>query len=293
VKILFVGVFDAVGKSTNTSQLMAFKSLGHDVVGYNYRQKALAIGPIARDEHLCSLVEERNFDLVVFSKCNLLPLLVFEKITKKTKTCLWFMDPLSTLQQHPELLEASSMVDYFCCDKKKVLNEVVKINKNSFHVCEGYDQAVEYPREIQKEYDVSFIGNLYGHRRELIDRVVSPVKVISNAFGPEHSINVGKSKINLNFCTDFGASDRVYKIMAAGGFLLSDDWEGRVENFVDNEHLVIYRDIEELNEKISYFLNNSEERQEIARKGLQGVKKFDRISWAKNIIDLSHAVAGK
>jgi len=28
MKILFIGVFDAIGKSTNTSQLMAFKSIG-------------------------------------------------------------------------------------------------------------------------------------------------------------------------------------------------------------------------------------------------------------------------
>ena len=112
MNILFVGVFDSVGKSTNTSQLIAFKSLGHNVVGYNYRQKALSTGEVERDEHICSLVENRDFDLVVFSKCDSLPLSVFQRITKHSKTCLWFMDPLETLLQHSSLIEAAKIVDY-------------------------------------------------------------------------------------------------------------------------------------------------------------------------------------
>ena len=114
MKILFVGVFDTIGRSTNTSQLLAFKSLGHDVVGYNYREKALLIGLEERDKHLCSLVEHRGFDLVVFSKCNLISVDTFEKISKITKTCLWFMDPLNTLRKHPEIIKAAQIVDYFC-----------------------------------------------------------------------------------------------------------------------------------------------------------------------------------
>ena len=290
MKILYIGVFDAVGKSTNTSQLMAFKSLGHDVVGYNYRQKALAIGPTARDEHLCSLVEERNFDLVVFSKCNLLSLAVFEKITKETKTCLWFMDPLTTLLQHPDILKAARVVDYFCCDKRNVLEEVAKINKNCFHVCEGFDQAVEHPHELQKEYDVSFIGNLYGDRQATIAELDHPLELINNAFGQQHSISVSKTRINLNFCTDRGASDRVYKIMAAGGFLMTDDWTGRDTDFVEGEDLIIFKDIDDLNEKIKYYLENSEERQAIATSGHQKVQRFNRVGWATKIVELSRGV---
>ena len=41
MKILFVGVFDKEGKSTNNSHILAIKKLGHQVSGYNYRQKAL------------------------------------------------------------------------------------------------------------------------------------------------------------------------------------------------------------------------------------------------------------
>ena len=288
-----MGVFDAIGKSTNTSQLVAFKSLGHDVVGYNYRQKALLVGPKERDRNLCSLVEQRGFDLVVFSKCNLISIGTFEKINKLTKTCLWFMDPLSTLRKHPETAEAARIVDYFCCDKKNVLSEVLKINKNSFHVCEGYDQETESPHQIDKEYDISFIGNLYGDRQKIIEQLDYPVKTISNAFGRQHSIEVSKTKINLNLCTSQGSSDRIYKIMAAGGFLLSDEWTGRSEDFVNGEDLVIFKDTDDLNKKIQYYLNNPNERQAIASNGLKKVQKFSRISWAEKIIELSSKLGEK
>ena len=70
MKILFIGVFDREGKSTNLSQLMAFKIIGQEVTGYNYRQKATLIGNENRDKDLISVVKDRDFDLVVYSKCN-------------------------------------------------------------------------------------------------------------------------------------------------------------------------------------------------------------------------------
>ena len=97
---------------------------------------------------------------------------------------------------------------------------------------------------------------------------------------------ISKTKINLNFCTSSGASDRVYKIMASKGFLLSDDWDGREKYFKDKEELVIFKDIEDLNKKINYFLKNEKEREEIASRGYKSVQKFSRLNWAKNIISL-------
>ena len=78
--------------------------------------------------------------------------------------------------------------------------------------------------------------------------------------------------------------------MAAGGFLLTDDWQGREKNFVDGKDLVIYNSVDDLAKKISYFLDNPGKRLEISKNGLQKVKSFDRINWAKKIIDLSHSV---
>ena len=150
MKILYVGVFDNNRTSTNTSQLISFKKMGQDVVGYNYRKKAQSIGNIARDEHLISEIKNNNYDLVVFSKCNDVSEKVFAEATKKTKTCLWFMDPLSTYSE--EMKNKTKLVSYLCCDKANVFEEAKKINENSFQVCEGFDEDVDKPHILDKEY---------------------------------------------------------------------------------------------------------------------------------------------
>lgn len=282
MKILFIGVFDTDRKSTNTSQLLAFKSLGHNVVGYNYKEKALKVGVEERDRHLCETVKEYKFDLVVFSKCNFLSEDVFRVISKATKTCLWFMDPLVSYDQ--VMRKRTGLVDYFCCDKENVLEEARNINENSFHVCEGFDQEVDMPHDIEKEYDVSFIGNTYGTRAETINNIDFDTKIINNAYGSAHAQEVSKTRINLNLCTSAGASDRVYKIMAAGGFLLSNDWKNREKYFTDGKECVIFNDIEDLNKKIEYYLKNPELRKEIASNGFNKVQRFNRNNWAENIL---------
>jgi len=283
-KILFIGVFDADRKSTNTSQLLSFKKLGHQVAGYNYREKALKLGNQERDAHLISVVENNKFDLVVYSKCNVVSEEVFKRIQQLTHTCLWFMDPL--VSYNDEMRRKTRLVDYFCCDKINVLEEALKINTSSFHVCEGYDEDIEKPHDVEKIHDVSFIGNIYGDREEMIKQISHPIRVISDAHGAAHALQASKTKINLNFCTSNGASDRVYKILAARGFLLTNDWTGRQDMFNDKKDFVIFDNVSDLNEKIEYYLVNQEEASKIAKHGNKTVKQYTRLKWAEKIVDL-------
>ena len=282
-KILFVGVFDRDKKSTNTSQLISFKKIGHDIVGYNYRQKANMIGPAQRDLDLIKEIKNNNYDLVVFSKCNDIQSHVFEKATSVSKTCLWFMDSIVNYDDSMKI--KTSMVDYVCCDKINVLLEATKINKNTFLVHEGFDETVDKPYNLEKEFDVTFIGSIYGKRLSIINKIVRGVTSFSGIYNTEHAKVVSKSKINLNFCTKNDASDRVYKILAAKGFLISDDWEGREKILKDGVDLIIYQNLEDLNNKIKYYLNNEEEREKIALNGYKKIQKFNRLNWAKKIIE--------
>jgi hypothetical protein len=284
MKILFVGVFDTSRKSTNTSQLVSFKRLGHEVCGYNYRAKAAVAGKGERDRDLISVVSAGAFDLIIFSKCDCLSEGVFVESKKYAKTCLWFMDPITTYSEN--MKRKTGLVDYFCCDKESVLLVAQKINLNSFHVHEGFDGDVDKACVTPSEYDVSFIGNLYGPRALLLNQINVPVKVINGVYGKEHAKEVSKSRINLNFCTDNDASDRVYKILATKGFLLSNDWYGRDKYFINGEDCVIFKDVEDLNKKIEHYLQNPELRRRIAASGFKKVQQFNRINWAKKIIEL-------
>ena len=281
--ILFVGVFDTSKKSTNTSQLLSFKKSGHNVTGYNYRKKALEIGNEKRDEELVNLVKNKKFDLVVYSKCNVVSERVFIENSKISKTCLWFMDSLINFDD--EMKQKTRLVDYFCCDKENVLTEALKINKKSTKICEGYDETVDKPYDLEKEYNISFIGNLYGERADFIDKINKKVHIFSNIYGSDHAKTVSKSWINLNICTNSDASDRVYKILASGGFLLTNDWVGRADNFRDGKDLMIYKDLEDLKSKIDYCLNNKLLLNKISTSGKNKVKKYSRLNWAINLVN--------
>lgn len=83
-----------------------------------------------------------------------------------------------------------------------------------------------------------------------------------------------ESKINLNVtlhCIETGIPQRVFDIMAAGGFLLTNYQEEIEELFVPGEDLAVYHNQQELEELVEYYLTHEEERERIARNGQKKV----------------------
>tara|TARA_B100000131_G_scaffold263067_1_gene259758 strand:+ start:372 stop:1265 length:894 start_codon:yes stop_codon:yes gene_type:complete len=286
MKFLFVAVFDDEGISSNSSQAVGLEKLGHQVIRYNYRVRANRIGFTNRDLELVDICNNENPDVTIFAKTNTINPQVFIECKKVSKVCYWFPDPLQTYENQ-EFLQMTHLADFFCCDKQNVTEAALSINKNSYCVPDGFDPELEKPRDIAKDIDVSFIGSLHSDREEKIQKITKDVTVVTDAFGEKHSKIVSRSKINLNFCTTMGASDRTYKVLAAGGFYLTDDWIGRSEKFKDGIDLVIYKDIDDLNQKIEYYLNNDSEREKIAQSGRLAVEKFSRYAWAQRIVEIS------
>lgn len=85
------------------------------------------------------------------------------------------------------------------------------------------------------------------------------------------------SKINLNITNRAirsGIPLRIFDIMGCGGFLISNYQPEILDFFVPNEDIVLYDSIPDLLDKISYYLNNEEERTRISRNGYNKVKQF-------------------
>ena len=86
-----------------------------------------------------------------------------------------------------------------------------------------------------------------------------------------------ESKINLNFTIpniQSGIPLRVWDILAARGFLLTN-YQPELELYFDiGKDLVVFEDVAELEHKVSYYLEHDEERREIAERGYQKVKKY-------------------
>jgi len=289
--IIFVGVF--TDKSTNVSQAEALESLGYNITTYSYRERLERLGNVAsRDTELKDLIKESKPDLVIFSKCNNMDVSVVTECNKYSSSCLWYMDPCPGSQWNGELLQKVKAATFMCCDKLPAVKLAKQFSKNVFHIIEGFDHTRDFPHELDKSIDVSFIGSLYNGRDMQLAQL-GDIKHFDNVYGEEHAKIVSKSKINLNFCTNGCASDRIYKILGAGGFLLTDDWSGREETFIDGEHLVIFKGLEDLKTKLNYYLSNPNICKKIAKNGLLEVQRYSRVKWAESIIEtfrLVHAV---
>jgi len=272
MKILFIGVFTE--GSTNISQKECLIKLGHDVDEFPYR---------SINNFNIILQEKAGYDIILIAKGNGISKYTMNALkTNNKKIVYWFPDPAQTFTM--EMAEKTMMSDVAFFDKKNSLEKAKLINKDCRYICEGYDESVDFVQNVKKEYDISFIGNVYGNRSTVLERL-NNVKIISSAYGLQHSIEVGKSRINLNICTDSCASDRVYKILAAGGFLLTDDWYGReLTGLEDGEDLVIYKDVSDLQEKIIYYLNNKDLRDKISKSGMEKVKQLTRMEWTNAIL---------
>ena len=84
------------------------------------------------------------------------------------------------------------------------------------------------------------------------------------------------SKINLNFTSKpirTGLPLRLWDILGAGGFALTNFQSEIPEYFEVGKDLDIYASEEELTDKIRYYLEHEEERQEIAANGCQKAKE--------------------
>ena len=86
-----------------------------------------------------------------------------------------------------------------------------------------------------------------------------------------------ESKINLNFTIPnikSGIPLRIWDVLGAKGFLLTNYQAEIPLYFKEGEDLVCFDGIEDLKEKTAYYLAHEEERKQIAENGYQKVKKY-------------------
>jgi spore maturation protein CgeB len=91
----------------------------------------------------------------------------------------------------------------------------------------------------------------------------------------EMPIMFHQAKINLNITLrtiQSGISLRALDIMGAGGFLLSNYQPELAACFKENEEMVMYYNQNDLIQKINYYLNNEEERAQIAENGKRRIE---------------------
>ncbi len=97
------------------------------------------------------------------------------------------------------------------------------------------------------------------------------------------------SKINMNITLHSiteGIPLRVFDIMGAGGFVLSNYQPAIKEEFEIDKEIVVYRDFDEMEEKIRYYLSHEDDRQRIAANGYKAVsERFNNEKQIKYMVE--------
>lgn len=150
------------------------------------------------------------------------------------------------------------------------------------------DAAMFFPiPESKKLADIIFIGTRTDYRENILNqlgdfdlRVYGPGwrnsslrkhQVFPEAFGAKTNMLYNSARINLNIHNWIGKGSqmnlRLFEVPATMNFLLTD-WVAEIDDaYVDGEHLICWRSVDELKQKIPYYLNNQVLRDKISRQG--------------------------
>ena len=124
-------------------------------------------------------------------------------------------------------------------------------------------------------------------RRKDIQKMISKMNIKSLTKRVVHekyikSINASKIVITSNNIFN-SLSMKYTECLACGSFLLADRPEDFDElGYVNGKHLVLFKNLQDLKDKIKYFLKHEKEREQIAKEGMEFVRKNHNVTVRAN-----------
>ncbi len=166
---------------------------------------------------------------------------------------------------------------------------------------EGANPEIHRPYDTEKTIDVSFVGQCYGNRPEIIRRLESHgIHVEARGFGwpngplaTEDMVRIySRSRINLGFGGVIGFSKayclkgRDFEIPMSGGLYLTE-YHPELERFYNpGSEIVTYKDFDDMVEKIRFLLSNPEKADEIRKRGYERARREH--SWEMRFEKIFH-----
>lgn len=182
----------------------------------------------------------------------------------------WWMCDL----RDPKELKNGATFDYiFICDKKylKAYEEV--FGGKAIYVPQCGDES---PIVKESFWDVVFIGNFqspyHENRKDILIEINKSfnLKIVSGReYSSENKYLYRDVPISLAISPQIKGytSNRLYNILACGGFCLSLYFEGIEKLFEKEKHLDWFHTPEEANKLIKFYLEHPKKRKEIAKAG--------------------------
>jgi hypothetical protein len=171
----------------------------------------------------------------------------------------------------------------------------------------GHPEVLTFPLAVRKQYyddpvptkelDVAMVGRLHGkqysYRRSCVEAVRNAFEMNDVEQDYDYSALSAlylSARIGLNVSRDDHLQDanlRCFEVMAGGALLMTPKPSELTDlGLREGEHFVGFRNKKQLLDRISYYLEHDEEREEIALRGRdQTLDRFTYDHWAKRLID--------
>lgn len=267
-KIAFIGKFKRLHDEEYIAR--SFEALGHKVERIDER---LASGEIIERLDLF------NPDLVLWTKLAVGEQKKIREYCRKYKTACWVFDLYIGYQREARLHTPAFTADYVFTTDGGHDKEFQELGITHNCVRQGIykDECVLLPFQ-PIENEVIFVGSdnpYFPERRKLIESVGAKWfgKDNTNAIrGLDLNDLYSRSRIVIgdSVPSPHYWSNRVVETLGRGGFLIHKDTEGIREAY---PYLVTYTTIEDLKQKIEYYVNHEDERREIIQKNHDWVKE--------------------
>ncbi len=196
----------------------------------------------------------------------------------------WCSDDSWRYDQHSFLI--SKNFDYLVTTYNYAHKKNLNNNINSILASWGCpDHWVGKKKNKKYKYDVTFIGNPYMGRRNIVKKLKEDgIKINCFGYGWNSIIKdeqisqiIQTSKINLNFSKSKGfkkqTKARIFEITGAKGFCLTEQSNELKKYFKIKKQIDVFDSYNELKNKIIYYLENSKKRERIAKAGYIQCKK--------------------
>lgn len=198
------------------------------------------------------------------------------------------------------------LFDLNCVIGNKVhLNKYIAINSVPYYWAEGASPKVYFPKKINKDIDVLFVGHQWTRRIWSINFLRKNGINIS-VFGrdwPSGPLKIdelnnylNRSKIILGFgglayseLTDLKARD--FEVPMARGFYLVQKNDDLKKHFIFDKEIVVWASLHELLAKIKYYLNHPLEREKISEAGYY--RSIRDHTWKKRFDEIINIIIAK
>lgn len=222
----------------------------------------------------------QRLDISSLSKIRLKPDLIFVvEVYRKLEGLEKFSCPKAFYVQDPHMgirryFDLAHVQDYdFVFVRQKDYVSALKEGgcQHVFWMPESFDPDIILGPFGVRDIPVTFIGNRYpGTERErmlnMLERKFGAINPL--AYVRSMASILRRSKIVFNVSRAGDLNNRVFDAMGAGAMLVTERIQnGLLDLFEDGNHLVSYSDVKQLEELVSYYLANSEEREKIAKSG--------------------------